>query len=123
MNAKELAEIAQANKVIEQPIKMNDFFTILSKGSYAKVESLINKFTELANLGFGGVEIGLDGTAEMFGTDEGTGCFYSESEVIQILNGLGFKIDEVNDHFDARDYEIIWDKTLPISKDEIPYKI
>ena len=124
MNAKDLSAIAQANKVIKLPCKPGETFEdLISKGSKAKVDSLLLKFEELAKQGFGSVTIGLDGTSEMLMQDEGTGCFYSESEVIELLYGLGFRLEKVNDYYDARDYKTSWDNNLPHSKDTVRYPI
>ena len=122
MNAKELAKLAQENKVVEQP-KKPSFFDLMAKGSEAKIDSLLAKFEELAKQGFGGAIICLDGTSEMFMVDEDTGCFYSESEVCDYLKEEGFILHEVDDYYHARDYSIVWDIGLPVSKIKVPYKI
>lgn len=117
MKANELAEIAQAANQVLAMENINekseyDWFNKVSTGSHEKVGSMMKQLKELALNGFGSVEIKLDKTTDMFMTKESENRFYSEIEVCIILQGKGFKLEPLEDYYDAQSYLLVWHKEL-----------
>ena len=124
MNAKELAEIAQANKKVEIPnTAYNKYMDELETGTVNKLNSLNEKFNEYAKQGYTGVRIKLDCTTDLFGVKENESNFYSEDSVIENLKELGFHITIEEDFYDARIYLVLWDDDEYASNDIIPMSI
>jgi hypothetical protein len=115
--ASKLAQLARANqKKQEKPI-VDSFQKKVSWGSHQYVRFVKERCKELALKGYGGVEIKIDKTTDLFGVDEGRNSCYSHAFVLKLLQQEGFDIYDTpeGDCYDAQIYTLFWAYNLPFA--------
>lgn len=101
--AEKLAQVAKQN----QPKKV-EFQKKVRWGSHQYVRYIIKRCKELALKGYGSVEITIDKTTDLFQVDEGRNSCYSHDFVVQLLQKEGFKLQALEDFYDAQSYILYW---------------
>ena len=84
--------------------------------SKSYVESVIIRCEELANLGYGSVEIKIDCTTDLFDVIELNGTGYSHNKVVSLLQEEGFNLEFIEDYYDAKSYILSWQVKPDFSK-------
>ena len=118
--ASKLAQLARANQKKQEVNPYESFKKKVKWGSHQYVRFVKERCKELALKGYGGVEITIDKTTDLFDIDEGRNSCYSSEFVCQLLGREGFVFgDEYEDHYDAFSNDLIWDKELPKAPDSM----
>jgi hypothetical protein len=113
--AQELSKTAQAAaKIKTEKNSIEDLYNTVLNGiqinSEKKVKNIISKCEQLADQSYGSVLITLCNIWDLY-HDPING--YSAKVVQTLLKQQGFELKELDDHYDATTYLLVWDDSLP----------
>ena len=122
-NCYSLMEEIGGTFTIEKVKEKNPYESLQKKVAWAShqyVRYVKERCKELATKGYGGVEIKIDKTADLFGENEGN-SYYSHDFVVKLLQQEGFEVHDTPYCYDAQIYTfaqtyiLFWEYGLPFA--------
>jgi len=122
MNVDRYKKLAEANRKVGID-SIVDIFDLVDDYSKKKYKSIHTRVEELANIGYGSVDIRLSKFFDLYFVIEDLEYGYSLKIVFDMLIHAGFGLDPMNDLPDSQIFTLIWHKDLPKYFEMIRMKI